>query len=517
MYLQILIFISWFALIQVSAPSSFSRENLVKKRFNEVESQQAEQKINSLNDTISQDTVRSNNSDPLRNGFRIQSSNKVLTFDVSFANELIYFYDKELNSLHTLNYQGEYRFVSQLPKFSDELQNLHVSKDGTEILFWDRGLGKVHKFDLRTKTLTRLDHSFSFRSFYDHGAWVDEENEKIVAMGGYGLFQSKNILLEFDSKLKEWLSHDVTGDIPAAGKGRLVNLQDRNSYLFFLIEDNIPSKTYLEISVFEFVLDSNQWIHKGMFRFSKQSRPVAHHLIQQIGNKRLDPVNGIINVEAGVFYDIEHNIFYDTHVATEKTESKGVISYFFSGIPDKWVAINRNNTQEITYSSEIVSLISILEDESTQKVYASPTIPIWIFITGGLLILLVVVPSVKVKYFSNKISSNDNMFTLKMNSEGPRLCIQDKWQSVVDPSEIRFWNFTHQKLTSGKNRIDLKYFDESVFLGEMHASQLSKKRSSFISSINKKVGVQFVLLEKSQIDKRYKELVFSEEVIKIQS
>lgn len=520
MYTQSVIFTTWFVLFQVLTlliSQKLTSEILPVIAFVNLEADSLESDLEATDSLINQELLSLDSTKRGREGLAVQSLNKILTFDVSFENQLTYFYDHQSLSLYSLDFEGEYRFVAQLPKFSDELQNLHVFENGREILFWDRGLGTVHKFDLRTNTLNRLDRSFSFRSFYDHGAWVNEIDEKITAMGGYGLFQKKNLLLQFDTKLQEWLSPNVTGDLPTPGKGRLIYLEDRNSYLFIVLNDNDQSKTHLEVEVFEFLLESNKWIEKGFFSVSKRSRLVTHHLINQIGNKRLDPVNGIFSVDSGLFYDIQKNRFYDTDITAKKDERIGTVSYFFSGVPDKWLVLSRNNTQEITYSSEFISLNSLFELESTEIVYASKTIPLWILLTAGLLTLFISGLLAKKKFFTQESSLSTRVFTLKLDNETPRLCIHGKWQSVVDPSEIRFWKFTHDKLISSNNRIDLKYFDESIFLGEMHASQLSKKRNAFINSINKKVGVQFVLLEKSQIDKRYKELVFIEDMINIDS
>lgn len=450
---------------------------------------------------------------------RVQSTTKILTFDFSIQDQLIYLYDHALSSLFYLDTVGNSSFLTKIPDLGSELQNIHVQKDGEHLLIWDRGLGRVHRYNLKTGKLVRLDQSFSFRSFYDHGAWFHEDSGKLTVMGGYGLFQMKNLFLEFDPFLSEWIMPPITGDLPTPGKGRFFYSEEKDSYLYFMIDLTENQSRYV-IEVFELPIQTLEWISKGTFHVSTRSYMMMHHLVNQVGNNKIDSEGGIIHIEAGYFYDINKNVIYDTYQTEEIIEVMGVIGYLYTGEPDEWLLVGRKNTVDNTYSAQRVSFTSILEAKSTYLIRPQNPFPVWL--TSGLILLVTLTgfgfihqSKRRKKSTSNSIEVQAHTFKLTFENGEAKLFIEQKWVSVVDPVETKFWQYVFERLSSGNNRSELKHFDEYMFVGDLQASHLSKKRKSFLDSINKKVGLRFVYLVNSSIDKRYKEIVFEDSLINL--
>ena len=92
------------------------------------------------------------------------------------------------------------------------------------------GVGIVHTIDVKTGEVNRIDQSFHHKNQYYAGiAYTSKPS--ILAFGGYGFWQVKNIMSEFDPNLKEWniISYAINQEYPEPRTNSWVFLWDNES------------------------------------------------------------------------------------------------------------------------------------------------------------------------------------------------------------------------------------------------------------------------------------------------
>jgi hypothetical protein len=60
---------------------------------------------------------------------------------------------------------------------------------------------------------------------------------------------------------------------------------------------------------------------------------------------------------------------------------------------------------------------------------------------------------------------------------------------------------------------ELKDFDEQVLPSLSNESQYSVFRKRFISHVNEKLGLEFIEVQRSELDKRYRKVVFRHDLL----
>jgi len=86
--------------------------------------------------------------------------------------------------------------------------------------------------------------------------------------------------------------------------------------------------------------------------------------------------------------------------------------------------------------------------------------------------------------------------------------IADRRVVFSDALDLRFWSFVLELKGRNLQTCELKEFDTQVLPPLSNESQYSVKRNKLIWHINSKLGVMFIELKKSELDRRYKRLVF---------
>jgi hypothetical protein len=71
-------------------------------------------------------------------------------------------------------------------------------------LFWSEGVGKVYTMKLGDSVLTRIDKSFHHRTQFGHLGIVHPTSGSILAFGGYGYWETRNITTRYDLNTNEW-------------------------------------------------------------------------------------------------------------------------------------------------------------------------------------------------------------------------------------------------------------------------------------------------------------------------
>ena len=179
---------------------------------------------------------------------------------ISPVNGDLFLFSREENHryLTRIRETGEQQSLP-FPEFDDPSNKfMDVSRDGRSLLFWDVSVGRVHKMDLETGILERLDNSFTHRNMYYHAPFLEEDGS-IYAAGGYGFWEFKNLLTRFDPESGEWkeIRARNRADLPRGQNGMLI--RDRDT-LHYLVSDYETEARFLSpLEAWYYRPDSDSW------------------------------------------------------------------------------------------------------------------------------------------------------------------------------------------------------------------------------------------------------------------
>lgn len=95
----------------------------------------------------------------------------------------------------------------------NRIMPMEVTHSGQSLLLWELGLGKVFEYTFSDSSLKRIDRTRVQDLMFGHGS-VIMEDERILALGGYGLWEFRNFLLEFNQNNGEWNKIETYGETP---------------------------------------------------------------------------------------------------------------------------------------------------------------------------------------------------------------------------------------------------------------------------------------------------------------
>lgn len=115
----------------------------------------------------------------------------------------IYLLRTQSNTLIRITESSAIDTLATLQSESIDGNLMETSKSGDKIFFWDSAVGRVHTFDLHSLKLDRVDTSFNHKNMFGHAAALSE-NDHIYAIGGYGFWEFKNLLIRFEPDTGQW-------------------------------------------------------------------------------------------------------------------------------------------------------------------------------------------------------------------------------------------------------------------------------------------------------------------------
>lgn len=80
--------------------------------------------------------------------------------------------------------------------------------------------------------------------------------------------------------------------------------------------------------------------------------------------------------------------------------------------------------------------------------------------------------------------------------------------------DYSFWEYVHELSAQGIQSCDLKEFDQQVLPTLSNESQYSTSRKKLLDHINAKLKVEFVQVRRSELDRRYRKIVFDHALIR---
>lgn len=372
------------------------------------------------------------------------------------------------------------------------------------LLFWDAGIGRVFQYDLDSGIIERLDNSYSFNAFFDHGEFVDTDTKTIYTLGGYGEFTSKDILMYFSLDEGEWIDITYFGDRP--NPKFLGDLEyDEQNNLFYYVQ-------YEGLLIHIYSIDPSIWKSTFLGSFQTSLKPPSIDRVS--GIRRLDTKAGLLYIYGSLFYDIAANSI------REYTFGEGEFSSLDNGImasfdesTQQWLLVG-----QLKFDWPRIDLmpVSLTLKNGEQRYYERITkiepgldIPLgfWLMLFVSSIVIWVVV---RVNF---KLRTKPKSATIRMfNSRVQVLCPAGVVEFNED-LERAFWTFVKQLHKKEIHSADFREFDQYVLSPIQNDSQNSLHRKKLIRHINSKLGCEFVQTQKNELDRRYRRFVFRHDLL----
>lgn len=448
----------------------------------------------------------------------IKGKSSVITYTVDLTNERLFLFHDADNHLYEVDFTG--KATSSIVSFNEsefEKKKIHYDESENVLMFWDDGVGRVHRLQLDDGSIQRMDRSFNFKAFLLHTAWVTDQQD-IYIMGGYGLFQLKNLLLMYSTELKEWIEIPVKGDIPGPGYGQLYFVEPDSSFLYFKFEPDNASKLSWGTTVYSLDTESYYWERIGYFNVEDIGISTGNTMSNRVGNNRIDTQNGILHIADNAFYDIHRKMIFSIDLSLISPELLSIFSMFYTGNEDEWIIFGLNKGQIYRPFIQKIRLSELLESSTIYKMDSGVSSAVYLL---GILFLLLLFIFVGVGRLRNNQRTDSapepskTLVSVSLNESEVVLDVQGKRSLVKDPFELKLWSFVAAKLSLGLNSFDVAEFDQQVLGSIQHPSQRSKKRAALLDSVHRMIGEEIFILHQSSVDKRYKEIAILEDRIRV--
>ena len=397
-----------------------------------------------------------------------------------------------------------------------EIFRMDTHPKGDRLRFWDSGVGRVFDFYLDELKLERKDTSHNHRNMFGHAAYVDNEGG-IYAMGGYGYWSLKNLLVRFDPNTGQWEEVVPVNRqlIPKAQDGTLFT---DNDFIYYLVINR--DEKGITHALFKLDKRLNVWNKdkKGSYLLRSQLREFGS-TFRYNSTYSIDKENSIVAYVSEndrkstiTFYDFAHQKRYIFNAEQHGMYDPRAV--YYSEQLKQWIVLSHGARKQdrTKLNIQTIDFANILENTVPE------TAPFWVvrpffYGTASLIFLFLLLLSIykvsseTVKRF-NKATSNEDKGGIKIiykNHEPIHVIISGKKVDLeADLTVYKFWAFILNAAQVNLNQIPLADFDDNVFENIHENSQRSRVRSKLFEMVNKEMQKPFICTMKSEYDKRAK-------------
>lgn len=368
--------------------------------------------------------------------------------------------------------------------------------DSERVLFVDAGLGRVFVYDLKDSTLTRIDNSYDFRSFFGFSAYIIK-NLNIYTMGGYGEFRHKNARLRYQEDMREWIESSTSGDIPKPEElGFLYYVNETTAQNYYIVPNNSGFRVY--------VLDtpSGEWSFLGNFDIELPPNERGYYF-NYFTNYR--QVGSLLHVRGNVFYD-----YIDNEIKIWKGGFDNIAGiYAVSETADSVYCIHSKSGRGTSiYSHDLVVERLPMEPFLVESNFESIRPRHQVLWTYGIMLFIALAGVLTVVFIVRSPRELRLKRSTPITFHADRVELNSKYVSekvlFFDELDIIFWKYMQQILEQNIQKISLEELDDTLFKGLANPTQRSSKRTKLISRINKELGYTFLTIERAESDKRRK-------------
>jgi hypothetical protein len=432
--------------------------------------------------------------------------------------------------LEKLNPKGTWDFVSYIQVDSNVINDLPdyskftylPNEKNTGIYFFEQCTNKVFLFDLKNQSFKRLDQTY-YRG-NNCRSYRFLANNTIYSLGGYGFWQTNNLLTYFDKRSDEWEAVNSLGTPPKGiFRGYSAYLPERKEIISFSnfshhISEN-GGKLDMDNHIYRFSFAQNKW--------------------EMIGDISLEPIKSILtNLELiqrdDVYYSGQYFLIQSYHetvgvrvfyfinprtLAVSKFEDKAQEFSTFAIVGDR-----RDNNQIYRSGPYIFNFLTQAKMGSGKRFFkvnmdelAKRAVFIgyltdkpWYFSNWFLgFLLLTIFAGIFKLWYNRRLFLPKSKKTIKETAFSPEI-LDDISKNVI-----------HELLNHvDQEGIDVITITDLLGLSELAPDAQRYKRSALINELNGKLALlthcnQTILRIDSSLDRRQKRYVLDPSTIKV--
>lgn len=439
----------------------------------------------------------------------------------------IYLYKVNNNTLFRINRNGE--VVTLSTNLFEERTNANfvTHPNGEELRFWDAGVGRVFDYTFSESKLKRVDNSHNHMNQFGHASHLDSTGS-IYALGGYGYWQLKNILIRYDQELGEWLeikaeNRDI---VPESEYGYII---DETNRFYYLVNSDI--KGGQKFSLFEFDKKRSSWSidREGSYLLRNLNIDVNHFFIYSL-TYSVDKENHLVSILSYGkksprinFFDYKRKRLYQVNPEQYGLYSPRAI--FYSEIDQKWVILGH----PINVNERNRLIILTLNTSDIKGIIEAQKPPFWITnpiastSSFALIIFTLFVGIYKgVEYYRNEFVNNTSRSEIKPveiiltgTDVSKVLCNGREINIKSDHNILKFWNTVSHIVKKKLKHISLSDFDDMIFHNNTESSNRTRERNKIIDRVNSMFKEPIITTRRSENDKRMKIIHLKTDLIQI--
>lgn len=446
----------------------------------------------------------------------------------------LYLFSRFYEYLIRMTESGEITFLDYPTIDHDSNQFIDVSKDGRSLIFWDVSAGKVHQMDLETGELERLDNSFTHRSMYYHAGALNDDNS-IYAVGGYGFWEFRNILIKFTPDIGEWekLPSQNRANLPKSQRGILYANHD---VLHYILSDHTTEASHFSpIQAWNYSIENESWQkNEHLTSLLKRAQPLFATKMPGsmifTSSYVVDRYNGHIGFLSGssatttqfFLADVRNDRLFT--LSPSSLGMRAVYAALFSESRGVWVLLGSEDA--LSLRDILIARTFQFDEENplfTEVVVESSRLPIAM---GIFLVSLTLFVSVFL-FFRNHLGvlslngkRNKQFLTLQQKEESVEAYVNGKdLNSEKDELIDRFVSILYSMKERDQSELLITELDSRLFNinKSIHHTSYSRNRKRLIQFLNDALGETFIVQRKSKVDKRFKVVSVQLDCIKIES
>jgi|GEM_PF-4530619 len=406
----------------------------------------------------------------------------------------------------------------------NRIMPMEVTHSGKSLLLWEQGLGKVFEYTFSDSSLKQIDRTRVQDLMFGHGS-VIMEDERILALGGYGLWEFRNFLLEFNQNNGEWNKIETYGETPVTPYtyNFLGHLENENllAYVFVplsAVEQETEARDIRTFNpffkIYTLNLENNHWTYRNDIHpeetdlaFSNRPRSRATHSIDE--SRGVFVFNGRLILNTN-----NYELFYISHPSVEDMWSE---NFYYSENSDRWIVIGRYyevSKQHIIVRSFPASEVRLTPVEEELSAYI-----VWLgWFLGGFFSLALVYLGVY-KWKNNAVEGAATPKKIELTEKEGELSasVGGEKMDLSDPNLKQFFKAVYDLKKQEKSEILMSEFDNMIFTDQHSQPFRSKIKKKLFRLVNSKFEHPFITIDVYPLDKRYKMIVLNLNAVKIQT
>lgn len=468
----------------------------------------------------------SNQSGPYSNlNYELTNLGLNASFDPSSGK--IYLFNGQDRTLVSISEESRVDTLGTIPDSFEALHKMEVTHSGEAIYFWETSVGRVHRYDIATGVMRREDTSHSHRTMFGHTAFLSEDNY-IYAMGGYGYWEMRNLLIRYEPEFGQWT------EVPSSNREIVLRSWQGLIYkigqTFYYFVDNDENESSKNTHAYKFEMDSRTWqketnledVFKNFSirgRILKPTFPQNPTYMVDKKNRQLGFLSSNISTGHLNLVSVDESILYQLNLAALGVYD--VRAAFFSDRIDQWIILGheypmreRKRLKAFLFEfNEDHPFITAFEPESALLQTEAVVITAGgAFAVGILGLFLFYLLKVKNSNDNGELTEESSSYKKPVsvyigNNEDIEVRIRGNRMKISEDNALKnLWLVIAEMVQEDEASILVSNIDQRIYPNQSHPSYNSRNRRKLVKIINTACGFDLISEERSNIDKRYKVL-----------